>query len=511
MPRRTRRNKPQGHRPPDAAGKACAAAVVGSVMYIAWLASARRHEVPQWGSRIWKEANNYLTIPKGTGDDFAEKADQWAMLPQVLKRYRLLIVRAYLVKEHVAMPNGGGNRATAYRFAALLAKANLSLMAPDDIKRQFRRLELDSADRPIKADGVKNVSRKKVPERSRKRKREAEHEGEEEDEQLAAVIEDTIVTTKPNVRWNHIAGLEGAKKALRQAVVYPLQMPQLFTAERKPWQAILLYGPPGTGKTHLARAIATEAACTFFSVSTADLMSKWHGESERTVRTLFRIARERKPSVVFVDEIDTICSSRDAGSADANKILTEFLCQVDGLKGDNAGVLVLGATNLPGKLDIGMRRRFQCRIEVPLPDVHARADIIKIHIGNTPHALTESDIKEIAQATEGYSGSDIRSLVQAALYQPFDKLENATHFKELRGPNPHASRKTKLLVPCAPQDPDPTKRKITLCEISDLKSVTCPVVTRTDFKKAFSSARLSVSQADLEHIDAFTRDFGQKA
>jgi len=109
------------------------------------------------------------------------------------------------------------------------------------------------------------------------------------------------------VKWSDVAGLENAKMVLQEAVIYPMKYPEIFTGQRKPWKGILLYGPPGTGKSYLAKACATEAEGQFFSVSSADLVSKYLGESERLVRSLFEMARERKPAVIFIDEIDSLC------------------------------------------------------------------------------------------------------------------------------------------------------------------------------------------------------------
>ena len=144
----------------------------------------------------------------------------------------------------------------------------------------------------------------------------------------------------------------------------PVKYPQLFRGERKPWRGILLYGPPGTGKSYLAKALANESSIegrqtTFFSVSSSDLVSKWVGESEKLVRSLFELAREKKPSIIFVDEIDSLCTTRsDSESESARRIKTEFLVQMDGVGKDQTGVLLLGATNLPWGLDQAVRRRF---------------------------------------------------------------------------------------------------------------------------------------------------------
>merc|ERR1719468_772924 len=135
-------------------------------------------------------------------------------------------------------------------------------------------------------------------------------EKDDEDDKLAGALSDAIVTETPNVKWTDVSGLEAAKEGLKEAVVLPIRFPQLFDEVRQPWRGILLYGPPGTGKSFLAKACATECEGTFFSISSSDLVSKWMGESEKLIKQLFKMAREKKPSIIFIDEVDSLCGSR---------------------------------------------------------------------------------------------------------------------------------------------------------------------------------------------------------
>lgn len=201
-----------------------------------------------------------------------------------------------------------------------------------------------------------------------------------EKKKLMNQIEGAIVMEKPNIKWSDVAGLHAAKEALKEAVILPIKFPHLFTGKRKPWKGILLFGPPGTGKSYLAKAVATEANnSTFFSVSSSHLVSKWLGESEKLVRNLFEMARDQKPSIIFIDEIDSLCSTRSDNENDATRrIKTEFLVQMQGVGNDTEGILVLGATNIPWVLDSAIRRRFEKRIYIPLPDEPARLHMFKV-------------------------------------------------------------------------------------------------------------------------------------
>ena len=206
------------------------------------------------------------------------------------------------------------------------------------------------------------------------------------DEAAAKQIINDIVIQGDEVHWSDIAGLDNAKNALKEAVVYPFLRPDLFMGLREPARGMLLFGPPGTGKTMLARAVATESRSAFFSISASSLTSKFLGESEKLVRALFAMAKALAPSIIFVDEIDSLLSARaGAGETEAtSRIKTEFLIQWSDLaraaagreqtakdreRGDASRVLVLAATNLPWAIDEAARRRFVRRQYIPLPKV----------------------------------------------------------------------------------------------------------------------------------------------
>jgi len=325
---------------------------------------------------------------------------------------------------------------------------------------------------------------------------------------LQGALSQAIVMEKPNIKWTDVAGLEKAKELLKEAVILPIKFPQLFTGKRKPWKGILLYGPPGTGKSYLAKAVATEANnSTFFSVSSSDLVSKYVGESEKLVKNLFEMARERKPSIVFIDEVDSLASARSDGENDSSRRLkTEFLVQMQGVGVDMNGVLTLGATNCPWDLDPAIRRRFQKRIYISLPKAIARAIMFKIHIGSTPCNLTDADFELLASKTDKFSGSDISTVVNDALMEPVRTMQSATHFVKTQ----HVEEKFEYAwVPCSPSTPNCQQMRLMEIDAEEQDKVLAPQISMPDFLRVLRKIKPSVNEKDISRQMDWTREFGQ--
>ncbi|CAF2590716.1 unnamed protein product [Rotaria sp. Silwood2] len=330
--------------------------------------------------------------------------------------------------------------------------------------------------------------------------------GDPERKRMMQKFEGAIVTD-PQVSFADVIGLEQAKEALKEAVILPVKFPHLFQGKRKPWAGILLYGPPGTGKSYLAKAIATECKNTFISVSSSDLLSKWLGESEKGVKGLFEVAREKQPCIVFIDEIDALCGQRnDTESESSRRVKTEFLVQMQGVGTDNSGVLVLAATNIPWALDTAIRRRFEKRIYIPLPEVNERAAMFKTHLGNsTYHTIKDHEWMQLAQRAEHYSGADIAVVCREALLRPIRRLTSATHFKRISNRNPDGPRQ--LWLACSPGDPDAVELSLDNIKSEELCE---PPVTMPDMVAALSTQKPTVAESDLFKQKKFTEEFGQE-
>ncbi len=317
-------------------------------------------------------------------------------------------------------------------------------------------------------------------------------DGKGPDSELIEMLEREVVDTNPHVSFDDIAELEQAKHALQEAVLLPLAIPNFFKGIRRPWRGVLLYGPPGTGKTMLAKALATKGETTFFNVHSSSFASKWRGESEKLVRILFEMARYYAPTTIFIDEVDSLCSKRGGSSEGegSRRVKAELLVQMEGVSSNTSAganeknkdqrqlVTVVGATNRPWDLDEALRRRFEKRIYIPLPNEKGRQQLFYL---NTKKIAIAKNVNpgDLVMLTKGYSGADISNVCREAALMPLRRELIANKGKNLEDLVKSEDFRTKIRAP----------------------------ITMSDFQQAIKNITKTSSEKDLQEYDNWTKEF----
>lgn len=244
---------------------------------------------------------------------------------------------------------------------------------------------------------------------------------------VETILNEVVPKSLTGINFKDVSGQNKAKAALHEMVVLPALRPELFTGLRSPAKGLLLFGPPGNGKTLLARALATEAACHLVNISSSTLTSKWVGEGEKLVKTLFSVARAIQPAIIFIDEIDALLSERKTGEHEAmRRMKTEFLLQFEGmLTGTNERLVVVAATNRPRELDDAALRRFPKRVYVRMPDTETRGALVSALMMKNGTPLSPKDMEKVASMTQGYTCSDLTNLARDAAMAPLREISTA--------------------------------------------------------------------------------------
>lgn len=301
-----------------------------------------------------------------------------------------------------------GNIALAKRNF-LLASETMMKMAKQS-QGKLKEVRMDRARRLVELS--ENLSKK--PEKIEKKSPSEKEEDDEVKKWQAAEV--------PSIKFSDVAGLEDVKKAITIRMINPIKFPDKYKLYgKKTGGGVLLYGPPGTGKTMIAKAIANEVGAKFYAVKGSDIVSKWVGDSEKNINSLFEEANKQDRSIIFIDEMDSLIGKRGLDTHN-DKRVNEFLQQIDGFAGRNPNLLLLGATNRPWDIDSAAMRsgRFSQKIYLPLPDAPARKFMLEKNMKGVP-VSQDFDIDKIVAQTELYSGADIEELCDRAKDEPLLK------------------------------------------------------------------------------------------
>jgi len=305
-------------------------------------------------------------------------------------------------------------------------------------------------------------------------------QADEKEENFEKYIEENLITSS-TVTWSDIAGLENTKETIKESVV--LSIIEGKPEAIKPWKGILLFGPPGTGKTLLAAATAGSLKATFFNIKVSNILSKYFGESSKIITALYNVARSRSPSIIFLDEFDSIALSRSGDiSESSRRVLSTLLSELDGLQDKKSSryVLTMAATNTPWDLDAAVLSRFQKRIYVPLPDLEAVMEMIKI---NTQKKGIEfqGDLREIAEycVSNLFAGRDVTTLCNEAIWNMV--REQNTGLSQLADKSVDAVRQFKLKV---------------------------RPLNKSDFQKSFDTIESAVKERDIIKHESWAQEYG---
>jgi vacuolar protein-sorting-associated protein 4 len=365
-------------------------------------------------------------------------------------------------------------------------------------------------------------------------------EEEESDKFRLAISSKKIKESK--TKWEDIIGMDIPKSILYDIVITSQEIKHLYTENCKLTKSILFYGPPGNGKTFIIQGLVTlcnsflnkkkknkkndlytnqrqqqeddndeeeegtKKSYSFYSLGSSDLISKFLGDSAKHVRALFEEVKANKPAILFIDEIDCICSERSHGQGtqkETSNALTEFITQMEGIKDDMDDILIIGATNLPHIIDKAVRSRFQKRIYIKLPDEITRKSIFKNKLKKEFNILTENEYDELAKLTENFSNRDIFYLIRDALNEVINIVKYSTHFKLFD------ERRNGLIIPCSPSDPKGYE-----CFFEDVEfknMIIKPPLQMINFHLVLKDMKPSVNQNDLDQYIEFTSLYGQES
>ncbi|EJW02396.1 hypothetical protein EDEG_00290, partial [Edhazardia aedis USNM 41457] len=310
--------------------------------------------------------------------------------------------------------------------------------------------------------------------------------------------------TTQNDEENETIGLETAKKSLEDAIKLTLEHPELFKGFRKTPKCILLYGPPGTGKTHLINSLS-KFNINIFKITASDIFSKYQGDSEKQIKSLFDNAYKHKPCIIFIDEIDFLCKKRDSSDNESsNRIKSEMLVRTSELQNTD-GMFLLGATNFPWDLDTAFIRRFQIKIYIDLPDLEMRIQLFKFFLSKNNNSFTDDDFYLMAKDTEYFSSSDIKGFTQRMLCETIYELQNGKCFV-------FKNNKWTLCKNCIlGKQCDVNDVNYKLTKFSDISGeIEEPEVTLNHFYIIFKRSKSSITKEDLVKYEDWTRLYGEK-